>query len=264
MYSGPLRVGLIGYGAIGQDVTHLLAERNVTDIVLVCALIRHPALARPVGSPKIVTTVAALLAEKPDVVIEVATHEGLREHGPAILRAGVDLMLVCVGALADTDFMREILDAAQLSGARIKVIPGAIGALDALVAASLGGLSKVIHTIRRSPETLLVPEESVRLTVAQEVFRGSARLAVLQFPQYLNVAAAVALAGMGFDQTEVRVLADPAVGNSLHEVQAEGAFGSLRCTIEHMPIRSHGRGARLVAMSIVHNLLLRRATLLIG
>jgi aspartate dehydrogenase len=264
MHSRSLRVGFIGYGAVGQDVTHLLAERHITAIQLVGALIRHPANTRSQGSPRIVTTLAALLAEKPDVIVEVAGHEGLREHGPAILRGGIDLILISVGALADADLMREILDAAQIGKTKVKIASGAIGALDALAAASLGGLSKVTHTMRKPPQTLLAPEESTRLTVAEEIFRGNARQAILQFPEFLNVAAAVALAGIGFDQTEVRVLADPAVGNSLHEVEAEGTFGSLRCVIEHTPIRSHGRGARLVAMSILHNLLLHHASFIIG
>ena len=262
MEQRPLRVGLIGYGAVGQDIFHLVTEQ--TEIAVVGALIRHPARPRPPESPKIVTTLSALLAENPHVIVEAAGHEGLREHGPALLRTGTDLMLISVGALADPDLLQEILSASQRSGAQIRVASGAIGALDALAAASWGELTTVIHTMRKPPETLLAPEESTRLTIAREIFRGSARQAVLQFPEFLNVAAAVALAGKGFDQTQVRVLADPTVKHSLHEIRAEGEFGSFQFTIENTPIKSHGRGARLVAMSIVHTLLMRQASLVIG
>lgn len=259
-----LRVGLIGYGAVGQDVSHLVAKRAATDIALVGALIRHPEYPRPRACPKIVTTLPALLAERPHVVVEAAGHEGLREHGPDLLRTGTDLILISVGALANPDLLHNIEDAAQQSGARIKVASGAIGALDALAAASLGSLTNVTHTMRKPPETLLTPEESTRLTKAREIFQGSARQAVRQFPEFLNVAAAVALAGRGFDLTEVRVLADPTVEHSLHEVRAEGEFGSFQFTIENKALSSHGRGARLVAMSIIHTLLIRRASLMIG
>jgi predicted dinucleotide-utilizing enzyme len=51
---------------------------------------------------------------------------------------------------------------------------------------------------------------------------------------------------------------------SRHEVLAEGDFGVLRFEIENVPIRFPARGAKLVAMSIVHTLLLRRAFLVIG
>ncbi len=259
-----LRVGLIGYGAVGQDVSRLVVERAATDIVLVGALIRHPTSSRPPDHPKIVTTLSALLAEQPHVIVEAAGHEGLREHGPGLLRAGTDLLLISVGALADPDLLYDIEDAARQSGAQIRVASGAIGGLDALAAAALGTLTSVTHTMRKPPKTLLTSEESAQLTDVREIFRGSARRAVKQFPEFLNVAAAVALAGRGFDLTEVRVLADPAVEHSLHEVRAEGEFGSFQFMIENKAISSQGRGARLVAMSIVHTLLMRRTSLVIG
>lgn len=264
MEQDTLRVGLIGYGAIGQGVAHLIDERAAKDMTLVGALVRHPAHLRPPGGPNIVATLPMLLHKQPHVIVEVAGHGGLREHGPAILRAGVDLILVSVGALADPDLFRALLEAAQMGGTQAKVASGAIGALDALAAASLGGLASVIHTMRRSPQTLLPPEEAASLTSTREVFRGSARQAAQQFPEFLNIAAAVALAGRGFDQTEVRVLADPAVRHSLHEIQAEGAFGVLRFEIENVPISFPAPGARLVAMSIVRALLSRRASFVIG
>ena len=260
-----LRVGLIGYGAIGQEVARLLTERDDADIRLVGALVRHPTRLRPPDSPSIVTTLSELLDMQPQVVVEVAGHEGLRDHGPAILRAGVDLILISVGVLSQPDVLHEFLDAAQKSGARARVVSGAIGGLDALSAASLGGLTKVIHTMRRLPQTLLAPDEVATLTIAREVFRGNARQAAQQFPEFLNIAAAVALAGNGFDQTEVRVFADPNVKHSVHEVYAEGTFGTFRFEIENAPISSPPpHGAKLVAMSIVHALLSRRAPLVIG
>lgn len=259
-----LRVGLIGYGAIGQDISRLLAQRAVTDMTLAGALVHDPSKPRPADSPKIVTSCSALLAEHPDVVVEVAGHAGLREHGPGVLRAGIDLIFVSVGALAEPEMLQDMVDALQQGDARATIASGAIGGLDALSAASLGELTHVTHTMRRPPASLLSPEESARCTQEREIFRGSARQAVVQFPEFLNIAAAVALAGKGFDETEVRVLADPTIGYSLHEVQAEGEFGSLRLSIENKPIPSHGRGARLVAMSIIHTLLMRSASLRVG
>ena len=260
----PVRVGLIGYGAIGQEVNQLIAERAATDLMVVGVLVRQDSVPRPVGSPNIVFSRSALLAEHPDVIVEVAGQQGLREHGPAVLRAGIDLLFVSIGALAEQEMLNTFLDAARSGNAQAAVVPGAIGALDALAAASFGDFSRVVHTMRRAPTSLLSSEEAARLTEPREVFRGTARQAARQFPEFLNVAAAVALVSRGFDLTEVRVIADPAVKHSIHEVQAEGTFGRLRFEIENVPIPRVSRGARLVAMSVVHTLQKRHTHLVIG
>src|SRR5579884_1829802 len=257
MQQEPLRVGLIGYGAIGQDVVRLVAERAAEAITIVGALVRDPDRKRDPALPT-VATLPALLALYPHVVVEVAGQAGLLEHGEQVLQAGIDLMLLSVGALADPHFFHGLLQAAEWGHAHITIASGAIGGLDALASASLGELTSVIHTMRKPPASLLAAEEAARLAEAREIFRGNAREAIQQFPEFLNVAVAVALASQGCEQTEVRVVADPTVTHSLHEVQATGTFGRFRCEIENTPIEKVGRGAQLVAMSIVHTLLRRR------
>ena len=264
MKQQPLRVGIIGYGTIGQEVDRLVSEHTAGELLLIGALTRH---ARPHSSGlPIFTTPSELLAERPQVVVEAAGHEGLREHGPAILRAGIDLLIVSTGALAEPAFLNDLLAAAQSGGAQARVASGAIGALDALAAASIGGgITRVTHIMRRPPSSLLGASEAAQLTTAQEVFHGSARQAAVRFPHFLNVAASVALATNGLDQTEVIVFADPAIARSTHEIQAEGLFGKLRFEIENVPLSTHGgTGTRLVARSIVRALQVRRSVFVIG
>lgn len=260
----PLRVGLIGLGAIGGAVARLLAERP-TEATIVGALVREQGRMRDVASSfPLVTTPDALLALHPTIVVEAGGHAALATHAPAILRSGRDLLAVSVGALADSTTYDALLAAAHAGGGRIIVASGAIGALDALAAAALGGLDRVTHTTRKPAHTLLTAEEAAALTTEREIFRGSVREGALRFPESINVAAAVALAGLGFDRTEVRVIADPAVTRNGHEVVAEGAFGALRFTIENIPSAENPRTGRLVALSIVRALLGRRAALSIG
>src|SRR5258708_1004948 len=176
------RVGLIGYGSIGQEVARIIAKQAPEDIVLVGALVQHAASNRPPGPP-LVTTRSALLAYHPQAVVEVAGHAGLREHGAAILQAGIDLFLVSTGALAEPALMEACRQAAQKGGAWMTIVPGAIGALDVLAAVSLEGeVARVIHTMRKPPHTLLPPAKASAVTSVQEVFRGSARQAVFRFP----------------------------------------------------------------------------------
>lgn len=259
-----MRVGLIGLGAIGQAVLGLIKQHAADDIEVVAVLVRDSSRPRPAQSPKVVTAVDALLAERPEVVVEAGGHAALRAYGPAILRARCDLIMVSIGALAEPGLVEELTTAARNGGVQAKMVSGAVGGLDALAAATLGGLTRVTHTTRKPATALLDPAEVARLTEAREVFRGHARQGALRFPESINVAAAVSLAGIGLDRTEVQVLADPALDRNHHEVIAEGAFGMFRFEIQSIPSEGNARTSQLAAMSVVHALLMRRAPLIVG
>jgi aspartate dehydrogenase len=205
-----------------------------------------------------------LLTYQPDVVVEAGGHAALKAHGPAVLRAGVDLLMVSIGALAEPEVECAIDHAARDGQAQAIVVSGAIGALDAIASAAVGGLERVTHTTRKPPRSLLPADEAAQLREPRELFRGSARQGALLFPESINVAAAVSLAGIGLDRTEVRVVADPRVERNQHEVVAQGAFGELRFEIKNVPSDDNPKTGRLVAMSVVHALRRRRARLVIG
>jgi len=172
--------------------------------------------------------------------------------------------MVSVGAFAVPGVLDEMRAAAREGGSQAKIASGAIGALDAIAAAAVGGLDRVTHTTRKPAHTLLPPDEVATLTEARELFRGPAREAALRFPESINVAAAVSLAGIGLDRTEVVMIADPAVTRNIHIVTAEGAFGTLRFEIANVPSETNARTGKLVAMSIIHALRTRKATLIAG
>ncbi|MBV8713647.1 MAG: aspartate dehydrogenase [Chloroflexi bacterium] len=257
-----MRVGLIGFGAIARGLLRLVEPQDGLDFV--SALVRQPAKAR--GDPvlPVCSTVQELLGYAPDVVVEAGGHNALRSVGPAVLRGGVDLILVSVGALADPTFETEVVTAAKEGRSRAIVASGAIGALDALASAAVGGLTRVTHITRKPASALLPLDEANALTAPRELFRGSARQGVLLFPESVNVAAAVSLAGIGLDRTELCVIADPQLERNTHEVIAEGAFGELRFSIRNVPTQENPRTGKLVAMSILHLLRRRTAPLAIG
>jgi len=101
MTAMPLRVGLIGLGAVGQAIVELARQHDGAEVDVVAALVRDAARPRPRSHPPALPTVVALLALRPEVVVEAGGHGALRAHGPALLSAGCDLIVVSVGALAD-------------------------------------------------------------------------------------------------------------------------------------------------------------------
>jgi aspartate dehydrogenase len=258
------RAALIGLGAIGMAVARMARDAHASEIEIVGALVRDVRRERAADAPRRLASAADLLALAPDVVVEVAGHESLRSHGVDVLRAGVDLVTVSAGALADPITCDLLMGAAREGRARIRIPSGAIGALDAIASAALGGLDRVTHVTRKPARTLLPPDEASRLVFPKELFRGPARLGVIRFPESVNVAAAVSLAGIGFDRTELVVIADPAAERNRHEITAEGAFGALRFEIENVPTDENPRTGRIVAMSVIRALLDRSASLVVG
>ncbi len=258
-----MRVGFLGFGTIAKRVQQLIAEKSPGEVEIVGALVAHPEKARPDGTPAVVGSLEELLAKRPEVVVECGGHDALRAYGARVLAAGVDLLMVSVGAFAVPGLQEEIVAAARQGRSRARVASGAIGALDAISSGAIGGLTRVTHTTRKPPKSLYSPEEAAKISQVTEVFRGSAREAALKFPENVNVCAAVSLAGIGLDRTEMCIVADPGVERNQHEVVAEGEFGRLRFEIQNVPSEKPATG-RIVAMSVYKELMARRAPFLIG
>ena len=135
-------VGLSGGGSIARVIARRVVDRH-PEIRLVGAVDIDPAQSRARGFAEqvpLVETLPALLALGPRLVAECAGHAGLLQSGPGVLRAGIDLVVASVGALADASLEKALREAAREGGARIRIPSGAIGARDALSSARVGGL----------------------------------------------------------------------------------------------------------------------------
>lgn len=264
-------VGMIGFGTIGRGVAELFARGALTEShlenILVRDLTRIPGSWRHDPPGHFTTDAARLLNGRASIVVEAAGHGALAEHGESVLRAGKDLLVVSVGALSDDDLHNRLLAAARAGHARILIASGAIGALDAISAAREGGLDEVIHTTRKNPRMLFNPEDAEAMLATgkeRELYNGPARAGVQQFPENVNVAAAVSLAGIGFDRTTLRVIADPSVDRNMHEVVARGYFGELRLEIRNVPTDANPKTGRIVALSVAKALRNRTAAEVVG
>jgi aspartate dehydrogenase len=247
-----LRIGVLGAGAIAGHLLEAIA-RGEAGAVEVVAVAGRPGGEEPLD----------LLHHRPDLVVEAASGAALREHGPALLAGGADLLAMSVGALVDPAFAACLTAAAARVGRRVHVPSGAIGGLDALQAARVAGLDEVILTTSKPPAALAgapyFSHHSVDLVGLREptlLYEGPADEAVGHFPANVNVAAAVSLAGIGPRATVVRVVADPGLRRNVHELVARGAFGELRLRLENLPSPTNPRTSLLACLSAVA--LLRR------
>lgn len=249
-----MKIGLIGKGAIAGYVRAALEERGHT----IGAVLLRPQ--RVAENPAQNVGAVQDLPGDLDLMIDCAGHVALAAHGPAILLRGIDLITVSLGALADAQTFETLENAARQGTARLHLASGAIGALDCLQAARVGRLDSVTYVGRKPPQGWVGSPAENKLDLAALTsgaavhFQGTAREAALAYPRNANVAAAVALAGVGFDATQVRLIADADVSQNIHEINASGEFGSFRFQISGNSLPDNPRSSALAAMSVLSKL----------
>lgn len=255
-----MRVGIIGGGTIARlCLQHVragdLAAVEVVAIVGRSDASRGKTLAAQHGVPYVVG-VDALLAARPQVVVEAASHEAVRTFGPPLLTGGVALIVLSAGALVD-DALRQALEriAGECAGT-LYVPSGGIGGLDALKAACIAGVDSVTIAVTKPPaawkgipyvERLGVDLD--RLNEPHVLFDGTARDGVPHFPANVNIAAVLSMAGIGFDRTRLKAVADPRLTRNTHFIEVRGKTGNVSIELENVPSPDNPKTAWLACYS---------------
>ncbi|MGE7472308.1 aspartate dehydrogenase [Bosea sp. NPDC003192] len=254
----PLRIALIGWGAINRHVVRLLSQSAVARDVAIAAIgLRSPDCAQgiPAGAA-LLTDPQQLAGLDLDIVAEAAGQPAVAAWGESALRHAGLFAVTSAGALADTTLLDRLIAVADANGSQLVVTPGALAGIDALAAASALPLDEVVHGIVKPPAAWRgTPAESLvaldDLTEPVSFFTGSAREAAQCFPQNANVAVISALAGIGLERTRVELVADPGITANCHRLSARGAFGRLSVTIENRPLADNPKSSEMAALSLV-------------
>ncbi|MGE0416013.1 MAG: aspartate dehydrogenase [Acetobacteraceae bacterium] len=249
-------VAIAGLGAIGLPLARALDD-GVEGLRLVAVAARDVAKAQAnLTKFRTIPRVVDLpdLAEA-DIVVE-ATPAGLFERValPAI-EAGCIFVPASVGALLPR--MHLVRRAAQ-TGARIVVPTGALLGLDAVRAAAEGPVESVSIETRKPPSGLAGAPylekhgiEVMGINAPLLVFEGNAFDAAAGFPANVNVAAALALAGIGPTRTRVQIWADPAMTRNVHTIRVEAEAARFTMTIENVPSADNPKTGRLTPLSML-------------
>lgn len=226
------RLGIIGFGAISQSLIEVLRAQEQTYDSLAVLVTQRTAQEVQVKAAALcggmVHDVVAtsnpetFIATRPDLVVECAGHSAVSAYIKPLCDAGIDVVLASVGALSDPELYDLVRDAARNSSAQVHLPAGAIGGIDVLAAARLSGIKSVVYTGRKPAGAWVgtPAEERLDLTALTEpavIFDGSAREAAQAYPKNANVAATLALAGIGMNETQVRLIADPSATRNTHE-----------------------------------------------
>lgn len=262
-------VAIAGLGAIGLPLARAL-DNGVDGLRLVAVSVRDEAKARAnlqtFREPPPLVELPELA--EADIVVE-ATPAALFERValPAI-EAGRILVPSSVGALLPR---MHLVRLAQQTGARIIVPTGALLGLDAVRAAAEGPVDSVTIETRKPPNGLAgapyLEKHGIDVLGISEptvVFEGNAFDAAAGFPANVNVAAALALAGIGPARTRVRIWADPTLTRNVHTIRVEADAARFTMTIENVPSESNPKTGKLTALSLLACLRGMVSTLRVG
>jgi len=263
---GDLKVALIGCGAIGTTLAKAIDAGKAGKAELVWVFDFRPERCRELvkklrKKPQVAERASDILADKTvELVIEAASQGAVAKYALSVLRSKKDLMVMSVGALGDERLLRTIRKAAERTGRRVHVPSGAILGIDGIKAAG-EGIEEVTLTTRKPPVALAYSEyvrrKSIDLTKLRKpltVFKGTAREAVKAFPESVNVAATLSLAGVGFDKTKVRIVADPLLDRNVHEIHVRGKAGEFVTEARNVPSPDNPRTSYLAALSAIRTL----------
>ncbi len=253
-----IRLGIAGLGAIGLKVAKTVDNGDIPGVRLTAVSARNLDGARDKvsGFANVPEVMAAnQLADHADVIIDCAPASAFLDvAGPAIAQ-GRMFMPLSVGALLGH---MDLVDKARETGAKIVVPTGALIGLDTVRAMAVGEIYKVTLTTRKPPGGLAGAPHLVKnnidvesFTEAQCVFKGTAREAALGFPANVNVAAALALAGVGPEKTMVEVWADPEIKRNRQTVTIESDSGDATMTINNIPSDENPKTGRITANSVI-------------
>jgi len=223
----PRRVGIVGYGKLGQHLCRSIlnepALRDSFQLAFVWNLLPDE-IGDEITEELRLADLHDFAQRDPDLVVEVAHPVITWDHGARFLEVA-DYMTASTTAFAHGDTeARMRAAAAQPNGHGLYIPRGALPGLEEVLRmAATGKLAGATVSMNKHPSSLnflgeLVPPLS-ETTGPREIYKGPLRELCSLAPNNVNTMAALAMASeLGFDAIEARLLADPELEHHITEV----------------------------------------------
>ncbi|MDP2939110.1 MAG: aspartate dehydrogenase [Candidatus Omnitrophota bacterium] len=253
------RIGIVGCGAIGSYLAKEI-DANFGDKANLCGLFdisldKAYALSSALGKKKIAAISLEDLVKRCDLVIEAASASVVREVVKSSILAKKDCLVMSVGGLIDS---KALFEQARARGCRIYIPSGAIAGIDAIKAASLSKIEKIILTTRKPPSAFIgvayVLKRNINLEHIEtetSIFEGDVDTALRLFPQNINVAATLSLASRDKKKITVRIITSPEYKNNIHEIEIFAESGKIFTRTENVAFADNPKTSFLAALSAV-------------
>ncbi|MBM3253077.1 MAG: DUF108 domain-containing protein [Candidatus Omnitrophica bacterium] len=257
-----IKIGLIGYGAIGKVISKTIKTRFSDKAILYAVSELNNKKIKEVkrnfkSNLKILDI--NTLIKKSDLVVEAANPFIAREVVNKALSLGKDVMVLSSGGVIK-DYIK-FAHLAKKNRCRLYLVSGALSGIDALKAASFGRIKKITLTSKKPVKALLdapyIKEKGINLKDIRNeetIFEGSVKEAIKGFPKNINVSATVSLATLMKEKIRVRILASPLYKFNTHELLVEGDFGKILSRVESKPSQDNPRTSQIAILSALATL----------
>lgn len=259
-----IKIGIVGCGAIGSSLAKRVGKQLSSKAVLAAfydfdspkALKLAKGLG--VGKNSIVNSLDELI-KKSDLVIEAASAACSWDVAQKSLSKGRSVMIMSVGGIIDR--VKKLNTLAEKYNAHVYVPSGAIAGIDALKAAASGKIDKVTLTTYKNPLAFKgvksVEKSGIDLTKIKSdkvLYSGPAEKAVKLFPQNINVAAVLSMAGIGAKKTIVKIVASPKASRNIHQIEIESSAGKITTRTENVLHPENPKTSYLAVLAAVATL----------
>lgn len=259
-----LKIGIVGCGAIGTSLAKAIVRdfkqkaelTGLFDIVPV----KTEALSKSISTNRrLVTTSIGQLISKANLIIECASAKSCWDITQAVLRKKRDIMIMSVGGIISN--YRKLWLLAKKTGSKVYIPSGAISGLDGLKAARLGKIKSVTLITTKNPKSFSAVPYLIKKKISIDgikedtvIFYSSAKEAVSSFPQNINVAGLLSIAGIGADRTKVKIIASPATEKNIHEVRIESDVAKISTRTENVPHPNNPKTSYLAVLAAIATL----------
>lgn len=254
-----IRIGIIGCGAIGSAVAQFIEKKfhRIARLRYVSDL--NPAQIRKLHaklrSSNFQETSIGDLIRKSDLIIECASIQAAVEAIPQALRNGKDILILSVGGILK---VKNLLRLLKKSKSCLYIPSGGIAGIDAVLAAKVNQIrrvqittSKPLESLKNSPFFSKNGSRFKSITKPRLIFEGSAEEAIRQFPENVNVAVTLSLAGIGPRKTKVRVFTSPTFRYNQHRIEVEARSGRILSEVINLPSRENPKTSALAIGSAI-------------
>jgi len=254
-----MKMTIIGCGSIGTTLARFLETMDEIELVHVFDTKKEAveSLQKECQKVRYATNPEAAF-ESSDLVVETASQAAVLEYVPKALEMGKNVLVMSVGAFVEDDFKEKCRILAKQKGCKVYIPSGAVCGIEGICAAAISEIDEVIIMSYKPVEAFRgvkylrqrgIDLDSIKYP--RMIYNGHAKDAVKYFPKNVNVAATLSLAGIGIDNTVVKIVADPKAKLNMHRIIAKGKFGEIECWTRNMPFPNNPRTSYLAALSLI-------------